>query len=115
MVYVVSERPAVGRSGPIVDPEGLSRCPSLIPDWPCTGKVSTNGLRVFFVSIFVGSRRNGVGQVGCAPDALGLAKLAGALACTRTSFSLTTNHQQQPNTTPTQSHPTKRRRNEVDI
>ena len=36
MVYVVSERPAVGRSGPMVDPEGLSRCPSLIPDWPCT-------------------------------------------------------------------------------
>ena len=36
MAYVVSERPAVGRSGPMVDPEGLSRCPSLFPDWPCT-------------------------------------------------------------------------------
>ena len=35
MVYVVSERPAVGRSGPMVVPEGLSRYPSLIPDWPC--------------------------------------------------------------------------------
>ena len=38
MAYVVSERPAVGRSGPMVDPEGLSRCPSLIPDWPCICK-----------------------------------------------------------------------------
>ena len=36
MVYVVSERPAVGLSGPMVDPEGLSRYPSLIPDWPCS-------------------------------------------------------------------------------
>ena len=39
MVYVVSERPAVGRSGPMVDPEGLSRYPSLIPDWPCAGLI----------------------------------------------------------------------------
>ena len=36
MVYVVSERPAVGSYGPMVDPEELSRLPSPIADWPCT-------------------------------------------------------------------------------
>ena len=36
MVYVVSERPAVGLSGPIVDLGRLRRLPSPIADWPCT-------------------------------------------------------------------------------
>jgi len=45
MVYVVSERPAVGRSGPMVDPEGLSRYPSLIPDWPCRDYLGQNSER----------------------------------------------------------------------
>ena len=36
IVYVVSERPAVGLSGPMVDLGGLSGLPSPIAEWPCS-------------------------------------------------------------------------------
>jgi len=35
VVHLVSERPAVGLSGPMVDLGVLSRLPSPIGDWPC--------------------------------------------------------------------------------
>ena len=47
IVYVASERLAVGLSGPMADLGGLSRLPSPIADWPCNSFFPLCSVRPF--------------------------------------------------------------------